>query len=378
MSDARRAIRRRDLLSAGSALGAIAIVGPALSETRATGEVEVDVATPRRTLMEGRSFARVTIPGGAFVTLALLGPKDALLGFDLVGSPAAEIARRAAPSEEDGLLPHVVGFAPRPSAETMLVSVVAKAPVEIAMAWTTTDEAVAPSPNGLKSGQERPRPLVVLPAPASRDDGYFLQVPARYAFARIDVALALIGAYRKTWQYYRQEPVAVHEISQWDGGRPRTDLRNPRHISHVGGADADIAFPANDGEDSTYRDHCVRAAIDRDHANCAPGTIRGLDVERTAFFLGAIIDAAPTALTKVFMDEAFRSEVIRVAPALAQRQFIGEAALASLSEDGVIVASPWHTDHFHVRFAGEQGRSPFVTEEAADASSGTPTGKQRE
>lgn len=348
------------------------------AEARPTGEVELDVSTPTQMLLEGRSAVRVTLPAGAFVTLAVLGPKDALLGFDLVGSPAADVARRAAPSEEDGFLPHVVGFAPRPTAETMLVSIEAKAPVEIAMVWATADEALAPSPKGLRSGDEQPRPLVAIPAPASRDDGYFLQVPARYAFARVDVAIALLGAYKKTWQYYRQAPVAVHEISQWDGNRPRTDLKNPRHISHVGGADADIAFPANDGEDSTYRDHCVRAAIDRDHANCAPGTVRGLDAERTAFFLGAIIDAAPTALTKVFMDDAFRAEVIRVAPDLAKRQFIGEAALASLSEDGVIVASPWHTDHFHVRFAGEQGRSLLVREPADADGAGASAGRQRE
>lgn len=305
----------------------------------------------------------VTIPAGAFVTLAVIGPKDALLGFDAVGSPAAEIARRAAPAEEDGLLPHVVGFAPRPTAETMLVSIEAKEPVELAMVSATADEGVAPSPKGLKSGEEKPRPIVAMPAPASRDDGYFLQVPARYAFARIDVVGALMGAFKKTWQYYRQEPIAVHEISQWDGNRPRTDLRNPRHISHVGGPDADIAFPANDGIDSTYRDHCTRVSIDRDHANCAPGTVKGVDVERLAFFLGALVDAAPTSIVKVFMDEVFRAEVIRVAPDLAKRSFIGEAALGSLSEDGVLVASPWHTDHFHVRFSGEQGRSLLVRPE---------------
>ncbi|MFO0614187.1 MAG: hypothetical protein U0414_16465 [Polyangiaceae bacterium] len=374
---ARRSVGRRAFLG-GAAVGVWG-VGRSLFAAPGTGEIELDAQAPRRTLMEGRSAVRVTLPANAFVTLAVLGPRDALLGFDAVGCAAAEIARRSAPAEEDGMLPHVVGFAPRPAAETMLVSIEAKAPVEIAMTSATTEDAMAPSPKGLKSGEEKPRPLVVIPAPASRDDGYFLEVPARYTFARIDVAIALLGAYKKVWQYYRQDPVAVHEISQWNGTRPRTDAGNPRHISHVGGVDADIAFPANDGVDSTYRDHCTRAAIDREHANCAPGTVRGIDVERTAFFLGALVDAAPSLVTKVFMDEAFRAEVIRVAPDLARRSFIGEAALGSLSEDGVIVASPWHTDHFHVRFGGEQGRAPLVRDEDSPVvEGGAGVGRQRE
>jgi hypothetical protein len=51
--------------------------------------------------------------------------------------------------------------------------------------------------------------------------------------------------------------------------------------------------------------------------------------------------------------------VVRVAPSLHERGFIKDAGVLALAEDGVLVASPWHTDHVHVRFAGEQARTLF-------------------
>jgi hypothetical protein len=87
--------------------------------------------------------------------------------------------------------------------------------------------------------------------------------------------------------------------------------------------------------------------------------VKGVDFERVTHFLGVLIDASPGEVVKVFMDDAYRQEVIRVAPDLKRYGFFGSEALAALSDEGVIVASPWHTDHFHVRFRGEHGRSPF-------------------
>ena len=46
-------------------------------------------------------------------------------------------------------------------------------------------------------------------------------------------------------------------------------------------------------------------------------------------------------------------------PELEARRWIGEEGRAALSEEGILVASPWHTDHFHVRFGGEPGRPTF-------------------
>jgi hypothetical protein len=206
-----------------------------------------------------------------------------------------------------------------------------------------------------------------MPAPRSRADGYMLQVPARYLFARIDVAIALRAAFAKTAARYRRDPIAISEITQWDGRRPRTDLDNPRHISHVGGGDCDLAFPAIDGIPSTQRDHCKGVLIDKDHWGCSPGTVTGIDFDRVAHFLGVLIDSAPGQIVKVFMDDAYRQEVVRVAPELKRAGFIKEDALAALSDEGVIRASPWHTDHFHVRFKGEHGRAPFEPPPSAEA-----------
>ncbi len=301
----------------------------------------------------------VEIPAHAFVSIGVFGPKDALLGFDLTGSDAALSARAAEPLDEDGILPHVVSFAPRDASEVMMVTVDAASPVDVMLVAADLDEAVAPSPKGIADGTEMPRRLVGIPAPHSRKDGYFLQVPGRYVFARIDVAIALLGAFDKTEKRYKRDPIAVSEISQWDGRRPRTDLANPKHISHVGGADADIALAALDGIPSTQRDHCRGVLLDKDHWGCAPGSISGVDVDRVAHFLGVLIDGSPGQIIKVFMDDAYRQEVIRVAPDLHRYGFIGDEAVAALSDEGIVVASPWHTDHFHVRFKGEKGRSPF-------------------
>jgi hypothetical protein len=347
---------RRSFLKIG---GAALLAGG--SGGRAFGDdFRVDARSPHRTLSEGRTTLEVEIPERAFVSIAVLGPKDALLGFDLAGSPAADAARSASPLDEDGILPHVVSFAPRETSEVMEVTVDAASPVDLALVAASLDEAVAPSPKGLADGIEFARPLVGIPAPRSRAEGYFVQVPGRYVFARIDVAIALLGAFEKTAKRYKRDPIAVSEISQWDGKRPRTDLNNPKHISHVGGSDADIAFAAIDGVPSTQRDHCKGVLLDKEHWGCAPGSINGVDVERVTHFLGVLIDASPGQIVKIFMDDAYRQEIIRVAPDLKRYGFIGDEALAALSDDGVIVASPWHTDHFHVRFKGEKGRSPFA------------------
>lgn len=316
----------------------------------------LSVAGPRTSLPAGRSGVAVEIPAGAFVSIAVLGAPEALLGFDLTGSPLARIARRASPLDEDGYLPHVVSFRPQEEAEEVFLTIDVVDPVDVALVVSSSDEAFAPSPKALASGADRPRPLVGMPAPRSARDGYMLQVPARYLFARIDVAMALLSAFEKTYRTFKRDPIAISDISQWDGRRPKTDRSMPRHISHVGGADVDIGLPALDTFPSTTRDHCRGVLLDPDHFGCAPGSGKGVDFERLGFFLGTLVDESPGAIVKVFMDDVYRRELVRVAPDLRRADLIKDEALAALSEDGVVVASPWHTDHFHVRFRGEQGR----------------------
>jgi hypothetical protein len=232
-------------------------------------------------------------------------------------------------------------------------------PVVLALVVASSDEARPPEPKALVRGEQAPRPLVGMPAPRSLRDGYVLQTASRYSFARIDVAMALLAAFDKTYRTFKRDPIAVSDISQWDGRRPKTDRSQPRHISHVGGADVDVGLPASDTFPSTTRDHCRGVLLDSEHFGCAPGSGKGVDYERLAFFLGTLCDDAPGSIVKVFMDDAYRRELFRVAPELRRADLIKDEALAALSEDGVVVASPWHTDHFHVRFRGEQGRPLF-------------------
>jgi hypothetical protein len=229
--------------------------------------------------------------------------------------------------------------------------------VEIALSDPTA--LAAPSPKALERGEAQPRPLVGLPPPAGLDDGYVLGTPARYAFVRVDVAMVLVEALRRVRKRFRGDPIAISDASQWDGRRPKTDRNAPRHISHVGGRDVDIALPASDGTQSLVQDRCRGVLLAQDRYGCAPGTVRGLDATRLALLLGTMCDLAPGEVVKVFMDDVYRREVVAAAPALVERKWLGDEASTALSEEGIIVASPWHTDHFHVRFRGEEGRVAF-------------------
>ena len=99
--------------------------------------------------------------------------------------------------------------------------------------------------------------------------------------------------------------------------------------------------------------------LEPDRYGCSPGTAKGVDFERLAFLLGSLVDEAPSSVVKVFLDDVYRREVVRVVPRLFERRLLKESARTALGEEGILVASPWHTDHVHVRFAGEKGRALF-------------------
>lgn len=305
----------------------------------------------RAALPAGRSVVLVDVPAGHFVSIGVFGPSGALLGFELAGSRVHSHGSL----DEDALLPHVVSFVP-PETTTLTAIVDVAGPVEIARISADPADAAAPPRGALKKGIAAPRPLVGLPAPRSRDDGYLLQSPARYHFLRVDVANVLLAALRQTRVRFRRDPIAIADISQWDGRRPATDLGKPRHISHEGGRDIDIALPADDGEPSTVRLHCTGVLVQADVHGCAPGTARGVDTLRLAYLLGLLIDSAPGQIEKIYIDEVFMREIYRAAQTLHDRRWIKAEGFAALSEDGLLRASNWHTDHIHVRFSGELGR----------------------
>ncbi len=354
-------LSRRALLGA-SAAGSVALVSGTAPAVTGEPSGSEGGRADAIALGAGRSVVSVTIPARRFASVGIFGPAASLRGISVVGAArGARAARAAAPIDEDGLLPRVVSFAPEEDAFRIELVVDVEDPVTVDISLADPAELQPPSQKSIDRGEARPRPLVGLPPPSSAsEDGYILGTPARYAFVRVDIALVLLEALRRTRKRFRGDPIALSDASQWDARRPKTDRNAPRHISHVGGRDVDIALPASDGTQSLIQDRCRGVLLTQDRYGCAPGTVRGLDAQRLALLLGTLCDLAPGEVTKVFMDDVYRREVVAAAPALVERKWIKEEGAAALSEDGIIVASPWHTDHFHVRFRGEEGRVGFA------------------
>lgn len=330
-------------------------------------------------LPAGRSVVRVDLPGGRLVSLAVLGKQSALLGFDLTGSSLAARVRAHGSLDEDGLLPRVASLAVPVGETSLLVVVDAAEPVTLARSVADPGALAAPSARDLKSGIAVPRALVGMPAPSGYDDGYMLQSPARYQFVRVDVGVSLVAAFRQTRVRFKRDPIAIADASQWDGVRPATDIGRPRHISHEGGRDVDIALPAADESASTVRAHCSGVLVEQDVQGCAPGTARGVDALRLAYLLSLLIEGygmpepPPTKvklppvsrLERIFTDDVYVREIRKAADKLRERRWIKDWVYETLLDENLLRASAWHTDHVHVRFVGEPGRAWFQPSEVS-------------
>lgn len=308
----------------------------------------------------GRSLVVIDVAPGSFVSIGVLGSRTALLGFDIVNPPSMRAVASHGALDEDGLLPKIVSFRALPGVAEITILVDVAEPVEIARVEGDPG-ALPPEIFSDKPPKKLPVfPLIGLPAPASRDDGYLVQSPSRYQFIRMDVAVSLLAALRQTRVRFRRDPIAIADISQWDGQRPATDLGKPRHISHEGGRDIDVALPAADGEPSIVRAHCDGVLVEADVQGCAPGTTRGFDALRAAYFLGLLFDGPPPGrIERVFTDDAYVREIRRAAETLRRRRWIKDDGFEGLFDDTRVRPSPWHVDHMHIRFAGTPGRSPF-------------------
>ena len=261
------------------------------------------------------------------------------------------------PLDEDGLLPRIVSFRSLSEAVTIRVLVDAEEDIEIRR---VSAPLTGPEPLPEKGKRYRPAqaPSIGFPLPISRDEGFFLQSAARYQFARTDVIASLLRAFARTRAKFKRDPIAIADISQWDGVRPATDLGRPRHISHEGGRDVDLALAANDEEPSTVRAHCTGVLIEETTQGCGPGTVRGFDAQRMAYFLGALFETSPP-VEKIFVDDVYLRELRKAAERLHDKRVLKDAAFEGLSDDAIVRASPWHTDHLHVRFAGPPGKPAF-------------------
>lgn len=352
-SDPALFLNRRRLLGLG-ALGPLTLAGLDAGASGNPDDTPPEIeGVSSQVLPAGRTSVELTLPARSFVTLALLGPQHSLLGLSVVGAgPTARALRSRVPLEEDGLLPRTLN-ALTTDAETLSLIVDVVDPVRLTLAVTAEDDDAPPRS---AAGARR---LVGMPTPRSPRDGYMLLSAGRYVFARIDVVKSLRLAFDAARKRFDLEPIGVSEASQWNGRRPKSDRGEVRHISHDGGCDIDLALPALDTFPSTVRDHCKRVWLDPTHSGCAAGTAKGVDFERLTYLLGTLCDEAPGRILKVFMDDVYRREVVRIAPTQFDKKWIKEDARNALAEDGVLVASPWHTDHVHVRFAGEKARALF-------------------
>jgi hypothetical protein len=58
----------------------------------------------------------------------------------------------------------------------------------------------------------------------------------------------------------------------------------------------------------------------------------------------------------ILTDQAYVDEIRRAAERLRKRRWIHDEGYGALVEEGLLRPSSWHTDHVHIRFAGEPGR----------------------
>ncbi len=314
----------------------------------------------RMALGPGRWVVLVSAPPRHYVSIGLTGPVDALDQFAVV-PPDAMRQLRAGAAKDDGRLPAFVSFESADHELSVPVVVDVTAPVELMRVATPTQH-------------DGDKPLVGLPYPLEERAGYFLDAPTRYLFVRSDVAEALRAAFHQTRVRYKGNAIGVGDTTQWNGVRPATDLGKPRHISHDGGVDIDIGLPSSDGSPSGLTRRCQGVLVDEDRLECAPGTVRNLDVMRLTYLLGLLIDGptpggrhipdakrrpGPIAqVDSILTDQVYIDEIRKALPKLRAKRWIHEEAYGALGEEGILRPSPWHTDHVHVRFAGKRARVP--------------------
>jgi hypothetical protein len=246
--------------------------------------------------------------------------------------------------------------------------------VRLLLATADRNDIAGRSARDLKLGKVPPRALVGFPFPVVPSAGYVMESPHRYGFVRADVAAAMRAALEQTRIRYRRNLLAIGDCSQWNGARPASDLGKPRHISHEGGRDVDIALPTRDDEPSYLQRRCEGVLVEQTRLECSPGTVRGLDGERLAYFLGLLLDGptpggrhvpdpsrrpGPIAeVDTIFTDQAYIDEIRKALDELKRKRWIHDEAFAALGEDGLLRPSPWHVDHVHIRFRGETAAVP--------------------
>ena len=311
---------------------------------QAGGRLSLTLDKERITLSPGRWVVMVSAPGGRYVSIGVKGPQDALQRFD-VAAPRSLARLRTGATDDDGKLPAFLSLATRDGAVDLPIIVDVTEPVELFRV------------DGDPKAEGHQQPLVGLPYPLESRAGYYFFAPTRYHFVRADVARALRLAFKQTRSRYKRKAIGIGDASQWNGVRPATDIGKPRHISHQGGRDVDIGLPVTDKAGALTR-RCNGVLVEKDVLECAPGTVRDFDAERTAYLLGQLIDDEISEVEAIFTDQAYIDEIQGVLAKLRARSRIGDDAFSALAEDGILRPAPWHVDHIHIRFGGADAVIP--------------------
>jgi hypothetical protein len=342
-------------------------VAPPADAAPSAARLELPLGLDRLAVPAGRSRVHIELPAARYVSVGVLGPRDALVAFDAETPDELGHLRARGGLDEDGHLPCFVSLATPATGSRLEVVVELGAPGEVVRVAADPTALAVPTAHDLKLGTATARPLIGLPAPLDARDGYRLEAPRRYLFLRVDVAVALRSALRQTEIRFKRNAIDLGHASQWDGATPGLDRGKAQHIGHRGGTEIDLGLPSSDDSPSSITRRCEGVLVEREVLRCAPGTVRDLDATRLAYVLGLLIDGptpngiympkgrpGPTALIdSMLTDEAYIEEIRRAADGLRRRHWIHDEGYAALMEDGLLRPSAWHVDHVHLRFAGE-------------------------
>ncbi|MBM4356906.1 MAG: hypothetical protein FJ096_02245 [Deltaproteobacteria bacterium] len=334
------------------------VVTPSPPLIAAGSRLELARRDHRLTLSPGRYAVRVELPPGRTVMLGVSGPARALKLFEVLGRGRLT---RLKTEHGDGELPNFVTFKTRSEPEPLLVVLDADASVTL----HRLDLAPFDALGSRRGDATAAAALVGMPTPTSSKAGYHLSTPPRYAFVRADVAEALRLAFRQVVRRYHRETIAVGDATQWNGDRPASDRQLARHVTHHEGRDVDLGLPGTDGS-SAIKSRCAIELEAPDRAICKPGSVAQLDVERLAYLLAALVEGPSSVgrrivarhrtgpvvpVERILADAAYVAAIRSVLPALRKRRWIKDETAEALASDDLLRASPWHTDHVHVRFA---------------------------
>ena len=186
--------------------------------------------------------------------------------------------------------------------------------------------------------------IMQVPQANTEEDGYLVTHEARYSNLRRELIYLVHHAtedVRLRWD--DEAPLALMDMSEWDGDTPGTDDNQLRHPegTHVEGNDIDIAYYQN-GDDNLGRAVCPN---DGYFCTSAPDD---LDPRRTAYFVAKLFEGDNVRV--IGMDTRIAAEVQDAADELHDDGEI-EDEIWELFYDQIAYGDGWPFHHHHMHFS---------------------------